>query len=332
MMKSDYLRADDIADRLADQLEGLLADLLPQGRKDGVEWRVGSVAGEPGNSLGVHLRGEKRGVWADFAAGIGGDALDLVAAVKDLSLPEAMRWAVNWLGIDDRPNVLPKGVAGVSRSAPCKPPKDKLIRIQKRIAESVSIWSTPAETYLWTRGINLREIKGLFDPRSLRFLPDAWHWPTETRRPCMLGVIRNLESRAVQGLHLTFLRPDGTGKAEVEKPRLYCGPKAGGAVWLTPDEEITNGLCVGEGIETTLSGLVAGYPAIALLDAGNLGNFAPLLGFEALTVLVDHDPAGRAAAEKLRGRWLAAGREVRLCLPQAEGRDWNDELQEVANG
>ncbi|KKK75084.1 hypothetical protein LCGC14_2877310 [marine sediment metagenome] len=57
----------EIAGMLADRAEVLCGQLLPAGRRHGSEWRVGSVAGEPGKSLGVCLRGAKAGVWADFA-------------------------------------------------------------------------------------------------------------------------------------------------------------------------------------------------------------------------------------------------------------------------
>jgi twinkle protein len=49
---------------------------LPRRLKHGTEWRAGSLAGEPGQSLAVHLTGAKAGVWADFNGGDGGDLLD----------------------------------------------------------------------------------------------------------------------------------------------------------------------------------------------------------------------------------------------------------------
>lgn len=62
---------------LADRVQAVAEHLLPNGRKEANEWRVGSTAGEKGQSLGVHLSGAKAGVWADFASGEGGDLLDL---------------------------------------------------------------------------------------------------------------------------------------------------------------------------------------------------------------------------------------------------------------
>ena len=56
----------EISDQLAVRIESLCAHLFPSGHREGSEWRVGSIAGEPGDSLGIHLEGDKAGVWSDF--------------------------------------------------------------------------------------------------------------------------------------------------------------------------------------------------------------------------------------------------------------------------
>src|SRR5438270_2341672 len=95
------MKAPDIALMLAGRIDQLVRDLLPAGHREGHEWRCGSIAGEPGNSLGVHLTGSKAGVWSDFSAGQKGDALDLVAFVHGFSIGEAINWSRNWLGLDN---------------------------------------------------------------------------------------------------------------------------------------------------------------------------------------------------------------------------------------
>jgi hypothetical protein len=92
--------ASDIAAQLAERIEPLCRKLLPNGRREGAEWRCGSVNGEAGKSLGVHLVGNKAGTWADFAGDERGDALDLVRHVHMLDTMGAIEWAGNWLGID----------------------------------------------------------------------------------------------------------------------------------------------------------------------------------------------------------------------------------------
>lgn len=113
-------QAADIARMLANDAESVCRHLLPQGKRDGHEWRAGSAAGEPGQSLGVHLTGDKSGIWADFAGDGKGDLLDLWRACRSLTLPEAMREACAYLGVAE-----PTFSSG--KSPPCKPtPAPKL--------------------------------------------------------------------------------------------------------------------------------------------------------------------------------------------------------------
>ena len=92
----------EIVAQLTSNVAALCQHLLPNGRREGAEWRCGSVRGEPGQSLGIHLTGAKAGVWSDFAAGSSGDLLDLIEAVLDIDKGEAVSWAKDWLGIGDR--------------------------------------------------------------------------------------------------------------------------------------------------------------------------------------------------------------------------------------
>ena len=100
--------AADLAAMLADRAEALCRHLLPGGRRQGAEWRCGSVQGEPGKSLGVRLSGAKAGVWSDFAAGQWGDGLDLIKATQGLDTAGAAQWAMDWLGIGDGPARTPR--------------------------------------------------------------------------------------------------------------------------------------------------------------------------------------------------------------------------------
>jgi hypothetical protein len=97
------MRAPDISAvsaMLASRISTLAPQLLPNGYRDKDEWRCGSVAGERGQSLGMHLTGDKAGIWSDFAGGPGGDALDLVAYVLFSGNPsKAYCWALDWLGL-----------------------------------------------------------------------------------------------------------------------------------------------------------------------------------------------------------------------------------------
>jgi len=96
---------------LADRAQEVAAMLLPNGRKEGHEWRAGSTAGERGKSLGVHLSGNKAGVWSDFGTGESGDLIDLWMVTKGRDLNSALDDIRAYLGMtrpqpyrDPRPN------------------------------------------------------------------------------------------------------------------------------------------------------------------------------------------------------------------------------------
>lgn len=106
---------------LSAKAQAVAEHLLPGGAKLGNEWRAGSVAGEKGESLGVHLSGEKAGIWSDFATGESGDLIDLWCAAKSVSLPDALEQIRAYLGVqrpqparDPRPNYTrpPRPVCG----------------------------------------------------------------------------------------------------------------------------------------------------------------------------------------------------------------------------
>lgn len=93
------MRATEIAQRLSAQVDGVVRLLLPNGKRVGQEWRAGSSDGEAGQSLGVHLTGDKAGVWSDFSTGESGDLIGLWMACKSLSLRDACKEAMDYLGI-----------------------------------------------------------------------------------------------------------------------------------------------------------------------------------------------------------------------------------------
>jgi hypothetical protein len=196
--------------------------------------------------------------------------------------------------------------------------------LARNTARALAIWndaqpicSTLAEHYLKRRGLFVPDESG----RVLRFHP--WCPFGDRRRlPSMVVLMRNIHTDAPQAISRTALSPDGE---RIE--RKMQGPKRGAAVKLSPDESVTMGLTIGEGVETTLAGMERGFsPAWALGDAGNIAGFHVLSGIEAITILADNDTSGtgQRAAETCARRWVAAGREARLLLPHKKGADFND--------
>lgn len=94
------MNISELSRELAMNAQSVVEYLLPNGKRVGYEWKVGGTSGESGQSLGVHLKGDKAGVWADFATGETGDLIDLWAAVRSCSVSDAMKQAADYLGVD----------------------------------------------------------------------------------------------------------------------------------------------------------------------------------------------------------------------------------------
>lgn len=187
--------------------------------------------------------------------------------------------------------------------------------------------SSVAGRYLSGRGCALPPEDG-----DLRWHPAAYHWPSQSTLPAMVGLISDAVTNVPLSLHLTFLRADGAGKADIERPRLLLPKhrKAGGVIRLWPDSDVRLGLGVAEGIESALTVAKRMTPVWCCVDAGNLAALPVLAGIESLLIAVDFDPAGLNAAEACANRWTEAGREVRWLKPSKPHTDVNDEFGAAA--
>lgn len=168
---------------------------------------------------------------------------------------------------------------------------------------------------------------------ALRFDPAAFHWPTQSKRPAIIALMTDFEDAGIRrSLHFTFLAVDGSGKAQIDRPKLLLAKhrKAGAVIRLWPDEGVTDGLALAEGIESALSAAHIFTPIWATGDAGNMGGLIVLDGIGALTVFADHDEAGLNAAHELAHRWRQAGRVVDVLRPRTPGADANDSLKAAA--
>lgn len=117
------MNANEVSRLLSDRASDVAAYLLPGGKKQGPEWKAGSVSGDEGQSLSVRINGDKRGVWSDFATGDKGDLLDLWVACRCTSMAEAIREAKQYLGVRDN---LPQPPAKTYKRPAkpfCQPPK-----------------------------------------------------------------------------------------------------------------------------------------------------------------------------------------------------------------
>jgi hypothetical protein len=312
--------AADISDRLASRIDLLVLDLLPAGRREGHEWRCGSVAGEPGVSLGVHLTGHKRGVWSDFSSDQKGDALDLVKAVLGFSAGEAIRWSRRWLGLDDGDVTLPQRPVPAPRAT--TEPRSNSDIWRKPWRKGQPITGTIAEVYLRGRGLRFDDTEGA----TLRF---AERHPRRNpagdleQHPALLVLLSDIRTGEPSGLINIYVKPDGTDRLRDHKGKTSWGRAGGSAVMLSPFDDVTMGLTICEGTETGIALLMADLaPVWCCGGAGNLSAFPVLDGVEALTIAADADEPGQKAADAVAHRWRGAGREAVIIAPPSG--DWAD--------
>lgn len=250
----------------------------------------------------------ERSVWFDYGTRGGGGVLDLVATVLGGDRRAAWRWLIGTFG------------GSVTATPPGPPPardrddRDKALGAVRLWSEAVPIPGTTAARYLSSRGLD----PGGDLSHALRFHPRCPFGPGE-RRPAMVALMRDVVTDEPCGIHRTALTPAGKKVA-----RKMLGRARNAAVKLTPDADVTMGLGVAEGIETALGVMQSvSMPVWALLSAGGIERL-PVLDIEALTVWADHDDAGLSAARACAARWKAAGIEVIIRRPEAEGSDYGD--------
>lgn len=86
---------------LVDDCLPVASMLLPNGRKESGNWRVGSIGGEKGKSLSVSLSGKSIGVWSDFSTGESGDMLSLWQKVKGISFKDTINEVREYLNLSE---------------------------------------------------------------------------------------------------------------------------------------------------------------------------------------------------------------------------------------
>jgi hypothetical protein len=159
------------------------------------------------------------------------------------------------------------------------------------------IVGTIAEAYLRARGITCPL------PPTLGFLPTrqpehhpamiaAFALPDEPE-PGVVG-----EPHGVEAVHLTLLKPDGSGKADVPKQKIMVGSAAYPIV-LAPMNDLL-GLAITEGIEDAVTVHQAtGLGAWAAGAAGRMPRLSIPSYVETVTIYAHDDKAGQDGARKL---------------------------------
>ena len=264
---------------------------------------------------------EDKGFYHCFGCGAHGDVITFVMGFAGRSFRDAVEDLQGGHGATD-PDVT-RRVAERQRRAEAERRAQDEREDRAHVEYARQMWrraipasGTPVERYLRGRGITIPI------PPSIRYLAAAKHTPTGLILPAMIGGVQGVNGTMI-GVHRTFLRRDGTGKAGVRTPRMCLGPIAGGAVRLAK----ANGrLAVSEGIETGLSILQAtGVSTWAALSAPNMANVILPPDIRDVILGPDGDEAGATGAQKAAKRFVDEGRAVRIA-PAPEGQDFNDML------
>jgi hypothetical protein len=173
--------------------------------------------------------------------------------------------------------------------------------------------------YFERRGIPISDVS---DHGGLRWHPSCpWEGGT---KPCVIGRYTTAVDNKPRGI---WRRPIDGGKPKA------LGSMAGCVIRLWPDDAVETALVLGEGVETTLAastriehrGTLL-QPAWAAGSAANMQSFPVLAGVDCLTLLADNDAngVGERAAQECAQRWLAAGKDLELLIPNKAGVDFND--------
>ena len=347
--------SSDIPAALAADLERLLDALVPQWVRRGRRAYLSATAHGPG-SWQAELTGPNRGLWVRYSQGsdrpgrrfMGGGPLTLIAYVlsgetSSVVTREAFEWAETFLGWSDREPPSERAAAAARREADRRERQGRAIAERRRsgVARATRTWDGAASVsagdavanYLGSRGIDILAVP---HREALRLHPSLPYWFTGDREPrvvhegpAMIAAVTG-QDNALSGVHVTWLCDGGCGKARIEvggerqHARKMIGAPMGGHVRFGP---AGRHLIVGEGIESTLSVLVAlGGSAWSALSLANLRAAVPET-VETLALAVDSDESDPALAARQKRIAVAAhsarGVSVHPLHPPS-GMDWND--------
>lgn len=304
--------------RLADTARDWLPSLFPEARLtyDKRALRCADLSGRRARGEGsciIHLDGPYAGWGFDFATGERAGPIDMIYHATGMSegrlFDEAARLAHLERDLTNRPRPM------------TQPRPDHSLEIRRILEDCEPLAGSVAETYLRARGLPA--------PTSpdLLFHPDLTDYDSRRGWPGIVAIPRLANGEAVGGIHRTFLRDDGLGKAPAGKKML--GTIADAAVRLFSMSDDGH-LGLAEGIETALAAqVIFGTPVWAALSADGLARFKWPAGTRRVTIYADAGEAGRQAAATLADRLNMADIPNEILRP-LHGDDFNDDLQKGA--
>jgi hypothetical protein len=241
-------------------------------------------------------------VWLCRRCDKAGDVVDLVQHLDDVDFATAK---ATLIGTEPRRALF-------VRSAPEIGDDD---HARRQHAKAAALWRRrqPILGSIAARYLRARKYLGEMPP-TLAFLPPQ----TPAQHPAMIAAFGSADApENVEAVHLTLLKADGSGKAEVEKPKLFVGRPLGRPIALAPIGD-TLALAITEGIEDGLS--VRAALALGVWAAGSAARMPTLAeavpSFVESVTMAHPDPAGQNGARKLADRLYRRGIEVSVVEPK----------------
>lgn len=234
-----------------------------------------------------------KGVFQCRQCGAAGDAIALVRWQLGLDLRGGLDWMCGpAVDLDDQARDRRRTEAKARRAradAAAARERDRAIAGAREIwDQGIPAEGTLVRAYLHHRGIGPDLLPVM--PSVLRYHPALRYMVSEGGRwvevhcgPAMLAAVQQPDG-SVSGVHRTWLAPDGRGKAVLSRgdeklpAKKTLGSVKGGAIRLAQPSGPWSVLVMAEGIETTLSALVAGAtPGAAHWSGVSLGNLSGVM-------------------------------------------------------
>lgn len=259
---------------------------------------------------------DRKGVFHCFGCGAHGDALDWWQQIEGVSFSDAVERLRKEAGSQlttIKVEIVPEDMTTVRRQANARAIWDG----------SRPLYGTIAERYLRESRRIKREL-----PDCLRFHPGLRVDASEPGElPAMVAAVTDLTGSIV-AIQRTFLTPDGSGKAMVDRPKRALGLVGQGAVCRGPAGPL---LGLAEGIETGLAAMELFHVPVWCALGSNLARVRLPPVVQIVAILADRGSAGESAADKACAVFRAQGRKVAVRFA-ACGEDFNDELRARRDG
>ena len=363
----------DLKARAQDRLEDLLHRLAPGGKHArGVYTVCNPMRREKNPSFAVWTQGDACGAFKDFTDPdvTKGDVFGLVAylngkAVDDFDFARA--WLEDFLGLSTMSDADREEARRAREKRRAEAAAAKVSRAQWAEKQAFRAWSggrmiLPGSVpwlYLMHRGVDLRFVETYAGDLRWGTAVEWWlgaEWREEIRDgrphrvkvrpgPSFPAIFTPLRDAAggLKALHYTFLAPDGSGKAPVEKPKLIWPEQLGLVMRIangegnhSPEEADGLGksctLVLTEWLEDGLSVALAA-PELRVWGCASISNFAhapvgrPCVADVLIHAQNDHgNPAAQSTVARAIDTLSRTGKPIaRLTAPT--GKDLNDTLR-----